>query len=350
MFANIDTPIPDGRRVDVLTHFFIPYVVALFVLGLHKTPRTAFVDIARRENALAYAVVFGLAGFAPDLDSVLSWASHHGDLYFLQHRGVSHTLLFAPLFGFVTTGLLHALAVWRPQRFGRFRFRPGFIPVTILGAWTHLLLDLFTYAGVPLWWPFSFERVSYPFYHWIVVWLFPVLLVVLGLHLWGKLGTRHIAGVGAVVIVVLLVLAGVRDHYRPDLTDGEAYPRGKVVEWTVVRPVEGGYEAILYTRGVPDPGSRAFYPDEIEPGTEPAVAQAKDTAAYRGFRMGLVGPVATLSFAADNGTVFVTFTDVAARFEATHEPRWTPTDPHEEWGYVSFRVEGDDIVVAHKGW
>lgn len=351
--------------MDVLSHFFIPFIVALFILGLHKRP-TGAVDIAGRETRIAYAVVFGLAGLAPDLDSALSWARHGDGLYWLQHRGVSHTLIGAPFFAAITTAMLHGLAHWRPARFGRYRFRPGFIPVTLVGAWSHLLLDLVTYGGVPALWPFSFERFGLNIYHWIIVWMFPLVASILGLHLWGKIRVHHVAWCGVFVVAAFVIVAGARFHYMPEVDPSEGfgdpdadglpgpfgvqvYSRNSIFEYTVVWPVPGGWMATLYDTGRWTDDIR-FYGDHRDAETDEAIRSAQDTNAYRGFLMGVFGPVVTDAVWLDDDTVQVVFTDVAARFEADQEPRWTPAKEDTEWGYVVFHVTGDRVESVHAGW
>lgn len=344
--------------MDVLTHFFIPFTAALFVLGLHRRPPQGVADKARRETHVACAVVFGLAGLAPDIDSAFAWLRHHDGWYWLQHRGITHTVLFAPLTGLLGLVLLHGLAARWPARFGRYRFRLVFVPVAILGAWSHLALDTVTYTGIPWLWPFSMGRLNFPIFHYIVLWMFPAVLVILFLHVRRTLAVHQVAWLGAVLIVAMLVLAGARVHYRPDVSADEAefvraYPRGAFREWTVVRcdAQQEVCSAQLYRDGAPQDLPVA-YQTVRQPGTDEAVAQARATSSYRGFLMGAFGPIITEATVIDptNGTVQVVFTDVAAHFEAAHEPRWTPAEPKEAWGYVVFHITGRAVEVVHDGW
>lgn len=353
------------NRMDVLSHFFLPFTAALFVLGLHRRPR-GVVDVARRQTRIAYAVVFGMASLAPDLDSAIAWARHIDGLYWTQHRGFSHTVLGAPVFAAVSTAMLHGLAVWRPARFGRYRFRPGFVPVAIVGSWVHLLFDMITYTGVPALWPFSFERTGINLFHYIIIWFVPIILLVLALHLWGKVRLHHVAWTGVVLVAVMILIAGARVHYAPRFDDASGFwdpaadghdegsevlvfSRNSIVQYTVVWPVPEGWMAALYDTGRWS-GEPVLFEERIENGTEEAIRRTQDTNGYRGFRMGVFGPVVTEAVWLDETTVQVVYTDVAARFESSLDPAWTPAVDDDEWGYVAFHVTGGDVKTLQEGW
>src|SRR5207244_7138855 len=116
---------------------------------------------------------FGVGAASPDGDALFSWLSRVNDrLYFLQHRGASHSLLGALVMGLAAAGLLALLARAWPRRLGLFAFRPALLAAGALGAGTHIVLDYVTLSGVPLLWPFSDARVSAEVFHWLVAWLF----------------------------------------------------------------------------------------------------------------------------------------------------------------------------------
>lgn len=336
---------PFPRALDIATHALLPMAGALAALGFLRRDQPA-----ARPNA-AVAAVFGIAGFAPDLDGLIDgWSARYDALYWLQHRGVSHTLVGAPIFALVVLAALVALARLWPRRFSLFAWRRALVPAAVLGSWTHLVLDGITYSGVPLLWPFAFGRVGFPLFHWLVFWLLPIGGLALLLHAFGRLSRRGVIATGAVVAVILIVIAGARATLRPADVEGDAlvFSRNQMNEWTILDPSPNGtWRATLLRDGVAaDVGW--FEPDE-PPAAADAIARARDTGAYKGFLMGSFGPTVIVAEPSDDGWR-VTFTDVAQRWEALHDPRWTPTMPHDEWGYVQFLVDGTDVTVLHRGW
>jgi inner membrane protein len=134
----------------ILTHAVVPIAIGLG-LGKHVvSPR------------LIAAGAF--ASILPDFDVVafrlnIAYADAFG------HRGASHSLVAALLFGIL------ALAFARRLNTTRFA---AFIFVTV-SAFSHGLLDTFTNGGhgVALWWPLSLERI---FSHWQVIEVSPLSL------------------------------------------------------------------------------------------------------------------------------------------------------------------------------
>ena len=328
--------------MDVATHFLVPYAAALWGLGAWR--REA------KPGRVGLAVAFGAAGFAPDLDSGLDWvATLWPSLYFLQHRGLSHAIVGAPMFGVFLVGLLALLARRFPRRLAHFRWQPWLLPAAILGSWTHLVLDSVTYGGVPALWPFAFGRAMWPAFPWVVIWLFPLCTLVLGLHAWGRLDRRAAAVSGALVVAILVALGSVQAAARPDTPEGGmVLPRSSMVEWLVVRPDGPDAWAVSLVRSG-DTVASERYASAVPPEAQAAVEAARATPAYRGFLMGLFGPEAVAASPAEGGWN-VTFTAVAQRFDATHGPRWTPTQPHAEWGLQSFLVRGGEVEETHRGW
>jgi inner membrane protein len=117
-------------------------------------------------TALAYAffpeqtrpAVLGLAAFcaaAPDLDVLafrfgIDYGSEWG------HRGWTHSIVFA-----VALGLLLAALFFRQDRdFWKIAL------LCVLATASHPLLDMLTNGGrgVALWWPFSLERLFFPWH------------------------------------------------------------------------------------------------------------------------------------------------------------------------------------------
>lgn len=335
--------------MDVATHFLVPYAAALAALGFARrgAPRDA--------SKVTLAVVFGLAGFAPDLDGLVDPLAERVDaLYWLQHRGVSHALVGAPFFALALVGTLALGARAWPRRLGRFAWRPAFVPLAVLGSWTHLVLDGVTLSGVPALWPFVDGRWTLNVFSWLVAWMFPIGLAVLGLHAWGRVGPRGALAAGVAFAVLLVALGGWRLAERPDAEGGLVFPRESAGEWLLVEPYRDGWVVSLHDEGdTSDPvgplRDAVLYPHDVPPGAEEAVARAKATAAWRGFAMGSYGPQTTVAAPVAEGWD-VLVTDVAQRYEATHGARWTPTEPFEDWGYVRFTVGPDAVTVTHRGW
>jgi membrane-bound metal-dependent hydrolase YbcI (DUF457 family) len=329
--------------VDVATHLLVPYAAALWALGAWRR--------GAPPGRLGLAAAFGVGGFAPDLDGGIDWvATRWPELYFLQHRGLSHTLVGAPPFGVLLVGGLALLALRFPRPLSAFAWQPWLLPAAALGSWTHLVLDAVTYGGVPALWPFAWGRAMWPVFPWLVAWLFPVCTLVLALHLFRRLGPRSVAVAGAGVALLLVVLGTAQAVARPEVPEGGmVLPRSSMAEWVVVRPDgDQAWNVTLLRRGEPVASER--YASSVPPGAEAAVAAARGTPEYRGFLMGLFGPETVVAEREPGGGWNVTFTAVAQRFEATHDARWTPTQPHGEWGLQSFLVREGSIEETHRGW
>lgn len=332
-----------GGRVDVLTHGLVPYAAALAAAGLWRK------GVVPARHRVAWAAVFGIAGASPDLDGLLDMLSERSDaLYFLQHRGVSHTAWGAPLFALATLGVLVGLARLFPRRFGLFAWRPALLAAAVLGSLTHLALDALTFTGVPLFWPFSWTRVSLQLYHWLVWWMFPIGALALALHLWGRFDARAMTRVGALLVAILVVIGGVRLATRPDVDGALVFPRADERAWTVLVPVDGGWEATTW-RG-DERLDRMTFLGNIEPGGDEAVARALAHPAWLGLKMESFGPIVTTATRAGDAWN-VTLVDVAARYEALTGAQWTPTTPDTTaWGEVQMLVRDDGITVVKRGW
>lgn len=331
--------------MDIATHLLVPYAGILAAFGFHRR------GAPRDRTRTAQAAVFGVSGFAPDLDGLVDPLSARLDaLYWLQHRGASHSLVGAPFFALLLALMLAFAARRWPRVFGLFAWRASFVPFAVLGSWTHLLLDGITLSGVPLLWPFAWGRVGFFHFHWLVIWLLPIGAVALALHAFGRLSRPSLVRVGVFVVVALVLVAGARAATKPAFDDATlVFPRSSVSEWIVVRELpNGSFEAALHRDGVES--SQMVFEHRLTQQALPAAQRAAATDAYRGFLMGSYGPRVVHAAPAADGAWLVTFTDVAQRYEALHEPRWTPTEPFEAWGYVSFRVQGEAVEVLHRGW
>ncbi|MEA3199530.1 MAG: inner membrane protein [Thermoplasmata archaeon] len=329
--------------MDVATHALVPYAFALLALGLWRRD-----DPTRA----AYAAVFGAAGFAPDLDGLLRpLVRRDAALWFLQHRGLSHSLAGAPVFALLLVALLALAARAWPRVFGLFAWRWTFVPVLVLGSWTHLALDSVTFAGVPALFPLSDARQSLELYHWLIDWMLPVSALVLALHAWGKLSYRGTLACAAVIVLVLAGIGVQRALERPAAAEGQlVFPRPSAAEWTIAQRLPNGtWEAFLWTREG-GPRDAQVFPDDAPPDALGAIAQAEASDAYKGFHLGHYGPLVTRAHLIAGGW-HVDFYDVAQRYDATRPAGWTPADPYTEWGLESFDItSAGGVVETHRGW
>ncbi len=343
-----------GCSVDVFSHFLLPLAGALVVLRLGSRPHDDPERMIVWRQRLALALVFGFAGLMVDLDGIYGWLRHQEGLYFLQHRGFSHSLLGAPLHGLVAAGLVALAARLFPKRLSWLHWRAAYIPTAVLGSFTHLGLDALTFGGVPLWWPITPERVSLDVYSWLIIWMVPPAGIISVLFLLGKLSTRRVIQFTTVLVVLMVINAGMRLQERPELTPGEkAYSRSSYQQWIVLTPDPDDEEAWwvqLHDGGQPH-GPQWFNQTHIEPGSEAAVRHAEDTNTHRGFRMNTFGPIVTETRALEDGDWAILFTAVVPRMDALNDPRWTPTQPEtRDWGLQVLHVKEDRVETIQAGW
>lgn len=326
--------------MDGATHFLIPYAAALLALGAWRSnaPR----------HRITWAVAFGIGGWAPDFDVAVDWLTKpFPQLYFFQHRGLSHSLVGAPLFALAVMALL-ALIATRWRRIDRLHWNQGAVIAAMLGSLTHLILDGVTYGGVPMFWPFANGRVMWPVFAWLVIWLFPVGLVAIAVHLWGKLDRRAMAGIGCAFIVILLVLGSVRLSSQPPTPAGGVVYSRETGEWMVLSPVAGGWHADMLSGGLII--TNKTYLEDAPAQAGDAVEAARQTPEFKGFELGLFGPLIVQAKAQGAGWN-VTFIAVAQRFDAENHPRWTPAEPKDSWGLCSFLVDAQGHAVnTARGW
>jgi inner membrane protein len=112
-------------------------------------------SIASKSNIITASILGFLAGMAADLDVFIR--STKDPLLFLEyHRQFTHSLIFIPVGGLVCAIFLH----WLVGRRGELTFKQSVFFCT-LGYATHALLDACTSYGTMLFWPFSYERISW---------------------------------------------------------------------------------------------------------------------------------------------------------------------------------------------
>lgn len=115
-----------------------------------------------------YQRAFIIGGIAPDFDVLIAWFPMLlPDLYFLQHRGLIHTVFFAPLAAALligATGRLERIsdreAIQRLSQEIATPLTARTILMGTAGAFGHLFLDVLTTWGVPLFYPVLSTRFS----------------------------------------------------------------------------------------------------------------------------------------------------------------------------------------------
>jgi inner membrane protein len=107
-------------------------------------------------DLLAGALVGGVAGLAPDIDTPGSLVGRRLPRWWHWltpgHRGLTHSLVWCLALGMVAYGVESWALGGVPER-------PLFATAVTAGSLSHLLADGLTEEGVPLFWPFSRRRV-----------------------------------------------------------------------------------------------------------------------------------------------------------------------------------------------
>ncbi len=193
--------------MDTLTHALSG---ALFARATAPAaPRPEDPPIWQRVTVCAAAAAF------PDSDVVISFFSSYA--YLLHHRGVTHSLLMAPLWALLLAGLA-ALCFRQP---GAWRTYAG---VAALGIVAHILGDLITSFGTLIYAPFSDARVAWGTTFIIDLWFSGIILAGLAGSLYWK-GSRRAAIIAS---LILFSYVGLQALWRSQALDfGEQYAREK---------------------------------------------------------------------------------------------------------------------------
>jgi len=145
---NVRLDFSRTRRYFAAMASIFGHVAASTALGYSFFPK----QIRRTTLLLA-----GFCAFAPDIDVL---AFRYGIPYESQwgHRGWTHSIVFAIVFGALMYLLLKLLS---PKN--TVNYKAGIW--LILSTLSHPLLDMMTNGGrgCALWWPFSTERIFFPF-------------------------------------------------------------------------------------------------------------------------------------------------------------------------------------------
>ena len=166
-------------------------------------------------------LVGAAAGAAPDIDVLFSIG---GDFYdqLVTHRGITHSLFFAPVFGPLLGWLVWR---WRRHRYGDDTQRAGalggWMVACMVALWSHPLLDALTPYGTQLLLPFTDARFA--------VFAMPIidplytLVLIAGVVLAARLQAARVAACAVLAISSAYLLwawhlnVGAREFARADL-------------------------------------------------------------------------------------------------------------------------------------
>lgn len=308
--------------MDLFSHFVLPY---LAVWALRRPARER--------------IAAGIGGVAPDMDAFTApLGLLHDSIWFVGHRGLSHSLIGAPLYALVVAGVL-TLPWWgrRWPRLAALRFTPAMLAVALLSSYSHLALDGITMWGVPLVFPFSLERWSVDWYFYSVAWAIPVSGAFLWL-LWRRAPDARLKQAGVLLVAVLVLSGVVRAAYRPDVDDAvRVIPNGMEWQWASVHERAGGYEVRTWSWGAEEKGELFPVTRLDGQGARDAVQRARDSDLGKGFLLYAGWPVAVEVEATEGGAWNVTFTDVMRRAQMV-DARW-PWRAIEDYGRLGLVVD-----------
>ena len=222
--------------MDNLTHSLVGLMLAR--AGLEKTT----------PHGTAMMV---LAANAPDIDAIF-WFS--GTQTYLEwHRSYPHAIAFAPLVALLPMLLARAKFSW-----------PSFL-ASLIGVFSHLLLDWTNSYGIPLALPFSWHRFRLDIANVFDVWIWTILLgavVVMALarraHIFTRPGWR--SRWAQVTLAALLAFEGVRvvSHARAiDVMSAGLY-KGETRQRVTALP--GAFNPLAWRGVVEGPGFVVIVP------------------------------------------------------------------------------------------
>jgi inner membrane protein len=194
-----------------------------------------------------------LAANAPDIDAIF-WFS--GTQTYLQwHRSYPHAIAFGPLVALL------------PMLLARVRFSwPAFL-ASLIGVFSHLLLDWTNSYGIPLALPFSWHRFRLDIANVFDVWIWAILL---GAVVAMALGRRSRRNWAWAALAALLIFEGVRTlaHARAvDVMSARLY-EGAAPQQVTALP--GAFNPLVWRGVVEGPGFVFILPVNVlnGPGAE----------------------------------------------------------------------------------
>lgn len=295
--------------MDVFSHFAIPYLLMW---------------IARRSHGERLAAAVG--GYAPDADVLTApLAAFVPDLYFLGHRGLSHSALGAPLYALGVVLLLH-LPLWRrwtrhaePLRFGW-----RLAAIAILFSYTHLALDALTMWGIPLLWPFATTRITTGWFFYSVVWMVPLSAYLVWRILRDEATERRLRVAGAFLLAIVLAAGATRAATYPRAADADVtHAANGEWAWTTFERTPTGWNATFWSWQRPI--GNASYHERLPADDDAAwaLALAKEDWRYRKFHLYAGGPELVQVEPREGGGYNVTIHDLMTRGQVDRNP-WLP--------------------------
>jgi inner membrane protein len=204
--------------MDTLTHALSGALIARAT-----APRAAGISLTARVSAGAVACAF------PDSDVVLSLFSPV--TYLTQHRGVTHSLLLAPLWA-LALGFVFA-QIHRGEKQASWR---DFYAVSLLALLSHIAGDLITSFGTMIYAPISDARVAWNLTFIIDLWLSGIIVAGLAAS-WFWRRSRLPACVGIAALTAYVGFQAVQ-HQRA-LAFGKAYAEGHASTQAAVSALPG---------------------------------------------------------------------------------------------------------------
>jgi len=200
--------------------------------------------IKNKRHLISAGIIGFLSGIAPDLDVLIR--SEQDPLLFLEyHRQFTHSLVFIPFGGLICATVL--FFIFKLKKI--LSFRQVWIYAT-LGYATHGLLDACTSYGTLLFWPFSYERISWNNISIIdPLFTIPILILILVSMSLKKILLARLALIWG---LFYLILGVVQHNYAKELAKELAFKRGHTIERIQVKPTIGNlflWKAIYESTG-----------------------------------------------------------------------------------------------------
>src|SRR5258708_3314800 len=218
--------------MDNITHSLVGLLLAR--AGLEKTtPRGTAMMV--------------LAANAPDIDAIF-WFS--GSMTYLEwHRSYPHAIAFAPLVALL------------PMLLARVRFSWPSLLASLIGVFSHLVLDWTNSYGIPLALPFSWHRFRLDIANVFDVWIWAILLGGAVAMALARSTRRHWA---RATLAALLIFEGVRivSHARAiDLISARSNYEGAPPRRVTALP--GAFDPLAWRGVVEGPGLVIILPVDV---------------------------------------------------------------------------------------
>jgi|TARA_B110000967_G_C18865775_1_gene552611 inner membrane protein len=207
--------------------------------------------VTNKKYLMSAGIIGFLSGIAPDIDVLIR--SEQDPLLFLEyHRQFTHSLVFVPFGGLFCATILFYIF--------RLKKKLTFLQVWIfatLGYGTHGLLDACTSYGTLLFWPFSYDRISWNNISIIdPLFTLPILILILMGIFFKKIILARLALIWA---LLYLTMGVVQHNNAKEIAKELASKRGHSIARIQVKPTIGNiflWKSIYESNGY-------FYTDGI---------------------------------------------------------------------------------------